>query len=476
MVARAESSAASKYADRRIVERGRGIPFLIACLLFAARCTAPSPSTLAPAPAPIFSPAPTEAESPAPPTSLDVTVLYPKENTEVEMGQPLKFIARVTDMQGGARSDAQATIQVRDPEGKTIAAISTSSDKEGTFRSDAWAVPHRTLEGKWTFTVDAKTGSGRGSSSASFEVKYSTSEALLNKYGFWLDAPTLKGIVPQLYAEKGDAHNGLIRWGGFIPAGHILPENDVEMQWREGNYTLDDPASVRRFMLEQLGDLGITKIRDIGTISSMPFKQWSAWRVAVRGEFGYEDLQYVILYAPEVNKTYAIGTTVVLPPPNLDAHAFLRSSFAVVPDIQAAGVAPDPLPRLAPAPVLLDPPLGARFQGPSQSIVLHWSPVKKLAQDEYYEVAVDYNYGETTPGVRYATRETQFVLPQALYGTPNCQVFNWQVTLKRQTGVDEKGQPVGDSLSYNSLYRYVMWSYPPGDEQPFTTLCFNEQF
>lgn len=454
----------------------RGILLLIASLLLAGGCAAQASSRLTPAPTPTLTFAPTETELPSPPTSLAVTVLYPKENTEVEMGQPLKFIAQVADSQGSARSDAQATIVVRDPEGKTVAAILTSSDKEGTFRSDAWAVPHRTLEGKWTFTVDAETGSGRGSSSASFEVKYSTSEVLLNKYGFWLDAPTLRGIVPQLYAEKGDAHNGLIRWGGFIPAGHILPENDVEIQWRDGSYALDDPASVRRFMLEQLGDLGITKIRDIGTISPMPFKQWNAWRAAVRGEFGYQDLQYVIFYAPEVNKTYAIGTTVVLPPPNLDAHAFLRDSFAVFPEIHAAGVAPDPLPRLAPAPVLLGPPLGARFLGLSQPIVLHWSPVKELAQDEYYEVAVDYNYGETTPSVRYATRETQFVLPQALYGKPNCQVFNWQVTLKRQTGVDDKGQPVGDALSYNSLYWYVLWSYPPGDQQPFSTLCFNEQF
>lgn len=392
------------------------------------------------------------------------------------MGQPLKFIARVGNAQGGAPSDAKATIQVRDPNGQAVVEIPTSTDNEGTVRSDAWAVPHRAREGKWTFTVNAESDSGLGAGSGSFAVKYSTGEMLLNKYGFWLDAPTLRGIVPQLYAEKGDAHNGLIRWGGYIPAGHILPENYVEIQWREGKYALDDPASVRRFMLEQLGDLGITKIRDIGQITPMPFKQWNAWRVAVRGEFSYESLEYAIFYAPEVNKTYAIGTTVVLPPPHIDAHALLRDSFAVFPDVHPAGTAPEPLVSLAPAPELLSPLLGARFQGLSQPIVLQWSPIKELAQVEYYEVTVDYNYGETTPSVRFATRETQFVLPQELYGKPNCHVFNWQVTLMRQTGVNDNGQPVGDPVSYNSLYWYVWWSYPPGEQEPFSTLCFNEQF
>jgi hypothetical protein len=35
----------------------------------------------------------------------------------------------------------------------------------------------------------------RGTGAGTFAVKNSTSEILVNKYGFWLDAPTLKGIV-----------------------------------------------------------------------------------------------------------------------------------------------------------------------------------------------------------------------------------------------------------------------------------------
>jgi hypothetical protein len=405
-----------------------------------------------------------------------VSVLYPKQDTEVEMGQPLKFITRVTNFGGSAITDAKGIIGVRDPGGGLVATIAAVSDSEGTYRSDSWTIPHRTLEGRWSFTFQAETEQARGSASSSFGVKDSTSEVLLNKYGFWLDAPTLRNIVPQLYGERGDAQNGMILWGGFIPSPHVLPANWVQVQWREGDFPLENAEAVRRFMLEQLGDLGYTPVREIGPINPTRFKQWDAWRVAARGEFSYEDLEFVVFYAPEVNRTYSIGTTVVLPPAHVDAHALLRDSFAVLPEIHALGMAPEPLPKLRPGPQPISPPLGTRFQGLSQPIVLRWTPVKETAQDEYYELVVDYNDREGNPTVKYTTRETQFTLPETLYRVPNCGVFNWQVTLMRQTGVDKNGQPQGEPITYSSLYWYVMWTYPPGEKQPFTTACPNDQF
>lgn len=404
-----------------------------------------------------------------------MSVLYPKDNSNTEMGRPIKFIASVTDAKGGTVSDVHATITVHEPDGKIAAVIGAVSDSEGTLRSDYWTIPHRTPEGKWSYTVEVENGSARGAASSGFGVENSTSEVLLNKYGFWLDAPTLRGIEPQLFGERGDARNGMIRWGGILPSQHVLPANWVDVQWREGSFALNNPTAVRRFMLEKLGDLGFTAVREIGPIQEMPFKHWDGWRVQARAELSYEQLEYVLFYAPEVNRTYAIGTTVVLPPVNMDPHAYLRDSFAVFPDIHAAGVAPEPLPNLLPRPELVDPPLGTRFQGLDQPIVLRWNPVKELAENEYYRLVIDYNDREGNPIARFATRQTQFTLPDTLYRSPNCQVFNWQVTLERQTGVDDNGQPVGEPLSYSSLYWYIWWSYPPGIKQPFTTTCPNDQ-
>jgi hypothetical protein len=221
------------------------------------------------------------------------------------------------------------------------------------------------LEGTWNLSIEAETDSAQGSCSGRFKVKNSTSEILLVKYGFWLDAPDLFNVELQIGAEKGDARNGMIRWGGTTPGMHITPANYVAVHWREGTHNLKDPEAVRRFFLEQgLGDV-MGYARSIGPIQSIQFKNWDAWRVECRWDAwrvecrtaSYEEIQWVIFYAPEVDKTYAIGTDVVLSPVGLDAHEILRGSFAVFPNVHATGVAPKPLPWLLPGPELIGPPL-----------------------------------------------------------------------------------------------------------------------
>lgn len=449
-------------AQRRILSRIVFLVFLLGC---GGAAGALPPATL-----------PTPSASPAQSRRLDVTLLYPKEDSEVSMGQPLKFIAQVKDAQDRPVSNARASVSLRDPDGKWIAEIPAVVDRAGTARSQDWNVPHRQKAGVWRVTVNAAAGAAVGSGSGSFHVENSTSEILLEKYGFWLDAPTLKGIVPQIVAERGDARNGMLRWGGQKIAQHVLPENWVEIQWRKGKFDLSSPAAVRRFMLAELGDLGFTPVREIGPFEPLRFKHWNAWKVGGRGQFRQIQLEWVVFYAPEMDETYSIGTTVVLPPTGIDPHAALRESFAVYPDLHANGIAPEPLPHLLPGPELLRPPMGARFVGLERPIVLEWKPVKELAEDEYYLVQVDYNYKEGNPTVHFTTRETQIALPESLYAAPNCHVFNWQVTLMRRAGTYPDGTPKGEALSYPSLYRYLWWLYPPGEAEPYTVACPNTQF
>jgi hypothetical protein len=414
-------------------------------------------------------------ETPPPIASLTVKVLYPTPGTEVEMGQSVKSIIEVTDPAGQVVRDAEVTITVYETDGAVAAVMPAVFGSGDVYRAGAVAIPHRAAPGSWTLAVEAKTAHAQGQGASRLQVTNSTSEDLLSKYGFWLDAPTLRGIVPSLVAERGDARNGLIRWGGSLPAQHVLPANWVEVQWRQGDFQLTTADAVETFMLDELGDLGFTPVRDIGPFQPIQFKQWMAWQVEARGQFQQDQLEWVVFYAPETDETYAIGTTVVLPPTGINPHAVLRASFAVFPEVHAAGVAPDPLPKLLPGPEQISPPLGARFQGLKQPIILEWKSVKALAKDEYYEVSVDYNYDESNIGVKFATRQTQLTLPETLYDTPNCLVFNWQVTLKRQTGLDEQGQPIGEALSYHSLYWYVQWLHPAG-ETSFVLKCPNAQF
>ena len=391
------------------------------------------------------------------------------------MGQPVKFIVRVTDAAGQDVDGAQVTLTLRAANGQDVATIPAVMGRDKVYRTAAVSMPHRAAEGRWQIDIEARTADAQGTGSSSFKIKNSTSEELMLKYGFWLDAPTLRGIVPQLVAERGNAQDGMIRWGGAIPAQHVLPENWIELHWKEGNYRLDNPAAVRRFLLKDVGDLGFTPVREIGPFQAVRFKHWDGWQATARGQVGAIQMEWLAFYALEVDKTYALGTTVVLPPAGIDPHAVLRDSFDTMPEIHAAGVAPEPLPKRLPGPELLSPPPGAVFQGQARPIVLQWNPLKDLAPDEYYEVGVDYNYKEGNPQIKFATRETQLTLPTALYQKPNCGVFNWQVTIKRQTGVDKDGRPQGEPISYNSLYWYVRWTYPPG-QAPFTLFCPNEQF
>ncbi|HEX9075147.1 MAG TPA: hypothetical protein VF932_05180 [Anaerolineae bacterium] len=452
----------------------RVIRWFAVCFFFMVGCSA----AVAPAasPTPTHLPTPVSTDTAATVGYLDVNLVYPSKDSELEMGQSVRFIVRVVDARGNGVSDANVILAIQDSGGKTLASFPAAPYTEDSYRTDPWTVPHKTAEGTWHTEIEVRTGSATGNGSGAFHVKGSTSDILLAKYGFWLDAPTMKGIAPQLYAERGDAHNGMIRWGGFIPGQHVLAENWIEVHWREGNYGLESVEAVRRFMLAELGDLGFTPVRDIGPFQPMQFKQWKGWRVGARGQVKQDQMEWAIFYAPEVDKTYAIATTVVLPPAGGDPHAAFRDSFAIFPDIHASGIAPEPLPRLRQAPELTSPPLGTRVQGASQPITLQWKGANPLASDEFYEVMVDYNYREANPTVTFTTRDSQITLPESLYHMPNCHVFNWQVRVMRQTGTDAKGQPAGEPVTYNSLYWYMIWSYPPDQPEPFPMMCPNSQF
>jgi hypothetical protein len=390
------------------------------------------------------------------------------------MGQSLKSIVKVLDNQGTPVDNAQVTLLFKDPAGQLMTTLPAVFGNGDVYRTDTWDIPHKIREGDWTLTVDAKTDTHQGMVTTTFHVKNSISEMLLSKYGFWVDAPVLREILPNLVKEQGNAQNGMIIWGGVTPSQHIFPESWLEIHWRAGDFKLQTAEDVREFMLNELGEMGFSPMRDLGPFEQTTFKQWKAWQVKSRGEFLRYDEQWMIFYTPEANKTYAILTTVVQPPIE-NPHEYLRKSFEVHPEVQANGAAPQPLPRLLPPPELVSPKIGTRFYGTSQPITLVWKPSKELAEDEYYRVSIDYNYVEANPVLEYTTRETQFTLPEALYRLPNCGVFNWQITLMRQTGVNEDGQSKGEPISFRSLYWYVEWLYPPGEPAPFDPLCPNPQ-
>lgn len=409
------------------------------------------------------------------PTGLTVEILYPSEGAEFVAGGPLRPTVLVTAPGGEAVDDAHVRLTLRDSSGEAIAEVETIAGGQGVYRTPAWDIPQRAATGAWTIEVEAARADARTTALRRVRVTPSISRTLHDKYGFWIDLPTLRGIASTLAAERGDARNGMVRLGGSLPAAHILPAAWIDVQWREGDYDLTSPEAARRFLLEQIGELGATRVRSLGDPERFEFKTWQGWRVPARGRLRYEEVEWVLFYAPEVDRTFALGTTLVKPPSGIDGPDVLRNSFEVDETWEGAGVAPEPLPSLLPGPQWAAPEFGAEFIGDQAEIVLRWEPLHPLEPEEYYEVKVDYAYAEGTPLLRFATRQTELRLPPELYDEPNCRVFNASVRLMRSAGDPLQVSPQDVPLSYPSLLTYFLWARPEADRAPFPPLCPNEQ-
>ena len=390
-------------------------------------------------------------------------------------GTPIRVTVHVTEAGGVDADGAAVEFDLRDGSGVLQASLEGAREGQGIFRGPAWTIPIRAVGGSWSLDVRAAQVEAQGASGSTFGVTPSMSRILHDKYGFWMEAPSLKGIISTLAAERGDASNGMIRWGGSLPAAHILPSAWLDVQWRQGDFGLTASDAVFRFLLEQVGDLGASRVRSLGEPQAKTFKRWEAWLVPARGQLRYEEVEWLLFYAPEVDRTYALGTTIVAPPEGIGAHDALRRGFDVDAAWTAVGVAPEPLPVLLPGPRLLQPGLGEIFYGSGAEIVLRWEPPRPLGDDEYYEVAIEYAYSEGVPLVRYATREAQLTLPPEMYQKPNCAVFNWTVRLMRSPGPDGDAGTPPTPISHTSFYSYIVWGRPATDPAPFLPLCPNEQ-
>lgn len=431
---------------------------VLACAVGLLTACAPAASVLQPTPAALF-----------------VEILHPSEGAEVVAGEGLRIAVQVIGPEGADTDGAEVDFTLRGSDGEVEAELEGVAGGQGVFRSPSYTIAVRAPGGIWSVEIRARQGGAEGAVAGTFAVVPSTSRVLHDKYGFWLDAPTLRGVTPMLAAERGDASNGMIRWGGSLPAAHILPSAWIDVQWRQGDFGLTTAESVRRFLLDQVGDLGASRVRSLGEPQPVRFKEWDGWLVPARAQLRYEQVEWLVFYAPEVDRAYALGTTIVAPPEGIRAHDALRRSFDVDAAWKALGVAPEPLPMLLPGPRLLQPGLGKVFYGSEAEIVLRWEPPRPLGEDEVYEVVVDYAYSESAPLVRYATRATQLTLPPELYQEPNCGVFNWTVRLLRSPGPDAGNGPAPIPISHPSFYSYVLWKRPASDPAPFLPLCPNEQ-
>ncbi len=112
-----------------------------------------------------------------------------------------------------------------------------------------------------------------------------------------------------------------------------------------------------------------------------------------------------------------------------------------------------------PATALLSPPDQTTFEGAEAVIVLNWTSVGILAEDEWYVLRMRRSgtYIQQLPALW--TKATSWRLPADLYipDLAEPQEFYWQVTVLRQTGLTEDGTRTGDPISPPSGSRTFFW-------------------
>lgn len=127
---------------------------------------------------------------------------------------------------------------------------------------------------------------------------------------------------------------------------------------------------------------------------------------------------------------------------------------------------PTPTPTLPPpyaAPTLLLPADGAAFISGSDTIILQWSSVGTLRQNERYAVTIeDITDGTGKKIIDYAT-DTKYIIPASLRPTGSTpHIFRWWVLPVRQTGTNKDGQAIYEQAGAPSAQRVFGWSGSPG--------------
>ncbi len=108
-----------------------------------------------------------------------------------------------------------------------------------------------------------------------------------------------------------------------------------------------------------------------------------------------------------------------------------------------------------PTPALLSPADDAVFNGPDAVIVLVWTSVGILNDDQAYLVEVEIPSGKTP--LTYTTQGTSWRLSADLWPSGRQRTLKWRVTVAGQSGTTAEGQPMWKPLSQPTESRRFVW-------------------
>jgi len=132
----------------------------------------------------------------------------------------------------------------------------------------------------------------------------------------------------------------------------------------------------------------------------------------------------------------------------------------LMPSTATPTLTPMPTPSSTPgppyaAPHLLSPSDGALFQGEEAVILLSWTSVAILREDQAYLVELE-TPAQVMP-ITYATQSTSWRLPSELRPTGRRRTMTWRVPVVQRTNSTSDALPKWEPVSLPSDTRHVVW-------------------
>ncbi|NJN93833.1 MAG: hypothetical protein HC875_06955 [Anaerolineales bacterium] len=109
-------------------------------------------------------------------------------------------------------------------------------------------------------------------------------------------------------------------------------------------------------------------------------------------------------------------------------------------------------------PELIDPQDDAFFAGTLTKVFLEWKSVAQLAEDEYYDVTIQYIFGSEFVYWGTATTETRIQIPPEIgVGRAGGDRFRWFVTVRKANTAALSKNKLDLPVSQQSKIRTFVW-------------------
>lgn len=119
---------------------------------------------------------------------------------------------------------------------------------------------------------------------------------------------------------------------------------------------------------------------------------------------------------------------------------------------------PEPITVKYGEPELLSPPDDAFFAGRLTEVYLEWKPIDQLTEDEYYDLTIQFIFGNDFVYWGSATKETRVRIPSDIgVGKAGGDRFRWYVTVRKANTATLSANNIDLPVSLQSKIRSFVW-------------------